>query len=91
MPRTSIQQFRAALTNRADQSAPMRAYRRIARQPASAAARVGGEWATWPPALAVAGDWVPWGALASAAAGERPAGARFAAWGDWATPPAAVA
>ena len=87
MPRTSIQQFRAALTNRADQSAPMRAYRRIARQPASAAAQMGGDWGAWPPALAAAGDSIPWGAAAS----ERWVGARFAAWGEWSTPPAAVA
>jgi hypothetical protein len=90
MPRTSIQQFRAALANGADQSPLTRAYRQIARGPASGAALAGSEWVTWPPAMAAAGEWIPWGAQ-SAAAGERQAGARFAAWGDWATPPAAAA
>ncbi|MFL5540508.1 MAG: hypothetical protein ACJ8J0_16070 [Longimicrobiaceae bacterium] len=89
MPRTSIQQFRAALTDGADQSPLMRAYRRIANVPASVAAMAGGEWVTWPPALAAAGEWIPWGA--QPAASERQAGPRFAAWGDWSTPPAAAA
>lgn len=92
MPRISIQQFRAALSDRSDQGAAMRAYRELARRAEVAAGLHLGEWATWPPALATAGEWIPWGAQpASAAASERQAGARFAAWGDWATPPATAA
>jgi hypothetical protein len=89
MPRATIQQFRAALTSGADQSPLTRAYRQLARGPASGAAKLGSEWVTWPPALATAGEWIPWGA--QPAASERQAGARFAAWGDWAGPPAAAA
>ncbi|MFL5385676.1 MAG: hypothetical protein ACJ8GN_24435 [Longimicrobiaceae bacterium] len=92
MPRVTIQQFRAALANGADQSPLTRAYRQIARGSASGAEKVGSEWLTWPPALATAGGWIPWDAQpASAAASERQAGARFAAWGDWAAPPATAA
>jgi len=89
MPRTSIQQFRAALTNGADQSPLTRAYRQIARGLAPGAARIGGEWVTWPPAMAAGGDWILWAGRPASA--ERQARPRFAAWGDWAAPPATAA
>jgi hypothetical protein len=43
--------------------------------------------------MAVASDWVTWQTAdaASFSGPEEHLGARFAAWGDWATPPAAAA
>ena len=58
MSRITIQQFRAALADAADQSRPLRAYREITRRTA-ADARVAGDWAVWPPVAAAAG-WVAW-------------------------------
>jgi len=105
MNRISIEQFRAALADPADRTAPMRAYRQIAHRSAPAGARVGAEWVTWPPAVnAARGDWVPWGAEAQAAGdwlqrtreGGQPAAAAKipAGWVNWpdgaaATPAAA--
>jgi hypothetical protein len=92
MPRTSIQQFRAALAGHADQSRLMHAYRQLAHRPTAIGGRVGPKWAEWP-AMAVASDWVTWQTAdaASFSGPEEHLGARFAAWGDWATPPAAAA
>jgi len=79
--RTGIQQFRAALTDRANQTVLMRGYRELARRPVPAGSRAGVEWATWPPAAAgSAGDWGPWAAT--------PAAARFGEWGQWSGAPA---
>jgi hypothetical protein len=58
MWRISIQQFRAALADTANQGGPLRAYRAITRHPATEA-RVVGDWPTWPPVAAAAG-WYPW-------------------------------
>ena len=58
MSRTSIQQFRAALADTANQSGPLRAYREFTRRPALDA-RTAGDWPTWPPVAAAAG-WIPW-------------------------------
>jgi hypothetical protein len=99
MPRTSIQQFRAALAGSADQSRLMRAYRAISRRPTTIGGRVGPQWAEWP-AMAEPG-WLMWQtAEAASFTGwpewkEEPArkehpGARLVGWGDWSTPPAAT-
>lgn len=103
MVRTNIQQFRAALTDRANQTAPMRAYREIAHRSTPADAQVGAGWVGWPPAVdAVRGDCLQWtreGGPPAAVAGwtQWPDGAaatparretRPAGWGDRSTPPA---
>ena len=84
MTRTSIQQFRASLTDGADQTAAMRAYRQIALRPAPADGRVGVEWAAWAAAEAAATGWMEW-------QGDPAAAPRLAGWGDWSTPPAPAA
>ncbi|HVG45026.1 MAG TPA: hypothetical protein VM890_09860 [Longimicrobium sp.] len=48
MTTVSIQQFRATLASRSEQSALVRTYRRLARRPEMAAGLVTGEWAAWP-------------------------------------------
>lgn len=65
MSRITIQQFHAALADGADQSRPLRAYRALTRRSA-AEARVGGDWAVWPPAAAL--GWVQWPEVAGARA-----------------------
>jgi len=52
MPRTSIQQFRADLASRSEQSALVRAYRELARRRDVATGMIHHEWAVWPPVAA---------------------------------------
>jgi hypothetical protein len=47
MPRLTIQQFRAALSDRSSPSAVVRAYRELTRRPGLAAGMVRGEWSLW--------------------------------------------
>jgi len=47
----SIQQFRATLASRSEQSAVVRAYRALARRPEAAAVTFV-DWVAWPPAAA---------------------------------------
>ena len=47
MSRISIQHFRAALAGRSEQSALVRAYRRLARRPELAAGMAYGDWPVW--------------------------------------------
>ena len=104
--RTGIQQFRAALTDHANQTTLMRGYRELAGGPLPMGSRVGVDWGAWPPAVnAVQSDWLQWtreGGQPAATAGwmQWPDGAaatpargetRLAGWGDWSNPPAAAA
>jgi hypothetical protein len=59
MPRVSIQQFRAALANRSEQSAVVRAYRPLARRPELAAGMPRTHWI--PCADAPGPAWPPFG------------------------------
>ena len=74
MPRISIQQFRAGLTD--GTSAAAEAYRALTRRPRSAVS-LRGEWTPWSAASSAAsrGGWIPWGVAATA---DRPAGAAIA-------------
>lgn len=73
MTRMSIDQFRAALADPADDGAAMRAYRRLARHADAARAIVDHDWPTWPPVAASTGrapakrlpEWAAWPPVAA--------------------------
>jgi len=48
----TIQQFRATLASRSEQSVLVRAYRELTRRPGMASGLAFGEWAAWPAAAA---------------------------------------
>ncbi len=54
MPRITIEQFRARLAGRADESPAARAYREQARRPELTAGMAAVEWVPWPPVAASA-------------------------------------
>lgn len=82
MPRMSIRQFRAALSDAAHEGGAMRAYREITRRPRATSGLRRGDWVPWGAAAGVRqGDWGPWAGDAA-----QPA-ARLAGWGDWSGPP----
>jgi len=86
MQKMSIQQFRAALTDHASPSGPLRAYREIGRRPRAMAGIETRGWIPWEAATAGWAEWPEAGAPSS-----RAPAARFAAWGDWSGPPSPAA